>query len=111
MFWVFSGAAAQTTFQVQIGQASPNEVSESIALACDGGYVVVADNYVVKLRPDGSIQWQTALRIDPAQSSDSIYLSRVVRTQDGGYAVAGELWQGLTQDIYLAKLDDTGLIQ
>jgi hypothetical protein len=83
----------------------------------DGGYIVVGQvsnieskAYSVLLKTDASlnIQWSRIINLDP-----DTYMSMVVQTQDGGYAVVGERGSdaGWATRFALAKFSSTGQLQ
>jgi len=94
------------------------DFGESIKETADGGYVVTGytwslgpgryDYWVLKLRWDGSIQWQ---RTYGGPGDDTA--TCIVPTADGGYAVAGETtsWGAGELDVWLVKLDSEGVMQ
>lgn len=75
------------------------------------GYVQLAQkvllrSWVIKLRPNGQIEWQRAFG-----GERDTYGLGVQLTPDGGYAVAGQYFKGNATNMYLAKLDSSGWIQ
>jgi len=90
----------------------------SIQQTSDGGYVVAgrtdsfgagrSDFWVLKLREDGTIQWQKTYggRADDQPHS-------IQQTSDGGYAVAGWTYSfgAGDWDVWILKLDENGTIQ
>ncbi|MBN2059614.1 MAG: hypothetical protein JW882_04270 [Deltaproteobacteria bacterium] len=69
--------------------------------------------WVVKLDPDGAIQWQRFYHHENITDSSAY---SVQQTQDGGYIVAGALFSGLTgwsdgYDIWALKLNEIGNVQ
>jgi hypothetical protein len=64
------------------------ESAYSIQQAEDGGYIVAGENgnfWVVKLRGDGTLNWQRTLGGTFGERAYSIQ-----QTRDGGYIIAGE---------------------
>lgn len=82
----------------------------------DGGWIIAGYTktfdsvgqrcWMVKLRPSGSIEWQTAFG-----AQGDAYGTGVQLTEDGGYAVAGAYSDGKDFNAYLTKLDSLGKIQ
>ncbi|WP_294274684.1 T9SS C-terminal target domain-containing protein [uncultured Chryseobacterium sp.] len=129
--WVvkFSGTGA-LEWQKPLG-GTDDDGATSIAVASDGGYVVAGytystdgdvtgnhgnyDIWVVKLSGTGVIEWKKTLG-----GSIDEYPNAVIRTSDGGYAMAGytassnsgdvSLNHG-NYDVWLVKLDETGGLQ
>lgn len=100
-----------------IGSAGAEE-SYSITQTKDGGYALAgyttssgagnSDMIIVKLESTGSLQWSKTIG-----GMSGEYAYSIIRTNDGGYALAG-----ITQsfgaggiDVYIAKLDASGLLQ
>lgn len=90
----------------------------SIQQTTDGGYVVAGytrsfgagsnDFWVLKLSPNGSIEWQ---RLYGGSHAD--YARSVEQTSDGGYVIAGDTWSygAGGGDLWILKLDSDGLIE
>ncbi|MFZ1221312.1 MAG: FG-GAP-like repeat-containing protein [Chthoniobacterales bacterium] len=92
---------AQTTFQVKI---TTGERVAWVDRTCDGGYILVAERgYVVKLRADGSVEWDRILD----GGSYSLFPQTIKQTSDGGFIIVGEL-SGGTMKTHLVKLDFAG---
>ncbi|MDI6760887.1 MAG: hypothetical protein QMD05_08670, partial [Candidatus Brocadiaceae bacterium] len=96
------------------------DVAESVRQANDGGYIVTGrtksfgavgyDLWVLKLRPDGDIEWQKTyggVNQDDAHS--------VQQTIDGGYVVAGEAGERPADiswaDAWVLKLGPDGTVE
>jgi hypothetical protein len=91
---------------------------DSIWQTRDGGYIVAggtesfgggyADSWILKLRPDGDVEWQKTYGGDSSDSADSIQ-----QTRDGGYIVAGstESFGGVYNDAWVLKLMSNGTIE
>ena len=91
----------------------------SIAQTSDGGYAVVGGTYsfgaglddflVLKLDPDGSIEWARTFG-GKSGECDYNYTCSIIQTNDAGYAVAGLTHSfGAGQDDFLVfKLDTDG---
>ena len=91
---------------------------DSIWQTRDGGYIVAggtesfgggyADIWVLKLSPDGTVEWQKTYGGDGSDSADSIQ-----QTRDGGYIVAGstESFGGVYNDAWVLKLMPDGTIE
>jgi len=112
----------QIQWQKCLGGTS-EDMAKSIQQTTDGGYIVAGytgsndgdisgnhgglDIWVVKLYPEGNIQWQKCLGGTNTQIAHSIK-----QTTDGGYIVLGETTlNNLTIDIWLIKIDQQGNIQ
>ncbi len=92
------------------------EVGFSLVQTSDGSYAIAGstrsfgagkwDVYVVKLNPDGNLQWTKTI------STNNEYFSKssLIQTSDGGYAIAGhtESFGAGDWDIYVVKLDRNG---
>jgi hypothetical protein len=97
---------------------SSHEVAPSIQQTSDGGYIVAGDTqtleagssdyWIIKLFPNGDIEWQRTYGVDNWNSARSIQ-----QTIDGGYIVAGNtLTLGVGKSDYLVlKLSSTGDIE
>ena len=94
-----------------------DEVVYSVQQTSDGGYIVAggtesfgagdSDVWVLKLRPDGGIEWQKAYG---GTSSD--WASSVQQTSDGGYVVAGgtKSFGAGKADVWVLKLRVDGTV-
>ncbi|HLA38021.1 MAG TPA: hypothetical protein VJZ02_06120 [Candidatus Brocadiales bacterium] len=101
-------------WQKTYGGVSSDEAS-SVQQTSDGGYIVAGetksfgagdyDSWVLKLRPDGTIEWQKTYG---GVSSDGA--SSVQQTSDGGYIVAGRTksFGAGDCDIWVLKLRGDG---
>jgi len=90
----------------------------SIRQASDGGFIVAGetnsfgagdfDIWVLKLQPDGSIDWQ---RTFGGNKDDTAYSVR--QTSDGGYIIAGGATPAgsIFNDVFLLKLDASGTVE
>jgi hypothetical protein len=96
-----------------------SDYGHSIIQTSDGGYAVAGrthsfgyeredDLYVVKLDGSGNIQWTRNIGGEDDDAGCSI-----IKTSDGGYAVAGwtKSFGAGEGDIYVVKLDGSGNIQ
>lgn len=93
------------------------EAAWSIAPTTGGGFAVAgwtesfggkwADGWILKLREDGSIQWQRTYGKDWEQ------VASVLQTSDGGYIVAAQTYTfgAGGMDYWILKLDEKGDIQ
>jgi uncharacterized delta-60 repeat protein len=94
------------------------DLATSLELASDGGYVIAGwtesfgagerDAWIVKLNPDGTIDWQ---RTYGGSGSDQV--SSIRRTADGGYVAAGwtESYGAGSRDAWVLKLSATGSVE
>jgi hypothetical protein len=92
---------------------SSEDVANSIIQSSDGGYAVAGktssfgagfdDMYVVKLDSWGNVQWTKTIGGSGWDVAHSI-----IRSSDGGYAVAGWIYP---YDMYVVKLDSWGNVQ
>jgi hypothetical protein len=122
-YWVVKLAADGTIpWRKALGGAGI-DLAYSIQQTKDGGYVVAgtslssdgdvsdshgnSDCWVVKLAPDGAIQWQKALGGTGSDSAHSIQ-----QTKDGGYVVAGYLdsSDGDAGGAWIVKLTPEGVM-
>jgi uncharacterized repeat protein (TIGR02543 family) len=97
---------------------SYGEWGESIQQTADGGYIVAgytgsfgdvyADFWVLKLDPDGKVEWEKTYG---GRGEDVAYCIR--QTADGGYIVAGytDSFVGANYDLWVLKLDLNGNIE
>lgn len=97
---------------------SKNEVGYSVQQTTDGGYIVAgqtesygagdADFWVLKLLPNGSVEWE---RTYGGKRKDIAYC--IQQSSDGGYIVAGqtESYGEGSDDYLILKLDPKGNIQ
>jgi len=95
--------------------SSDNENPGSIRQTSDGGYIVAAsmrgssspryDFWVLKLFPNGEIEWQQTYG-----GGDDDYADAVEQTADGGYIVSGSTGYG-SYGCWLLKLSPTGQME
>jgi hypothetical protein len=95
-----------------------DDYARSIQQTSDGGYIVAGgtasfgagsgDDWVMKLDPEGAIEWQKTIGGEGQDFARSIR-----QTSDGGYIVAGTTYSfGLGDgDIWVLKLDESGNIE
>ena len=88
----------------------------SIQQTSDGGYIVAGsanfgggsrDFWILKLSPDGEIEWQKTYG-----GSDHDFAHSIQQTSDGGYIVAGYTfsWGAGSEDFWVLKLSSDGII-
>lgn len=133
LFFIYSILSAQTAPSIQWQKAlggSQGDTANSIRQTSDGGYIMTGDSssndgdvignhgsgdaWVVKLDPNGNIQWQKSLGGTNSDISQSIW-----QTTDGGYILAGSSRSNdgdLTAnhgnfDYWIVKLDSNGNTQ
>jgi hypothetical protein len=116
-FWVLKiDSAGGIDWQKSIG-GTKSEIPHAIQQTSDGGYIVGGftnsfgasskDFYVVKLDPDGSIEWENRYG-----GSGGDVIRFVLQTSDGGYLVTGFTHSfGTRGDIMILKLDEDGGIE
>lgn len=113
------------TWQMRYGGSGLDSIN-AIRQTSDGGYIAAGytgsvagqgiDALVLKLAPDGSVQWQRHFGVaqqnlqNPADGWDSA--ASVVQTRDGGYAVAGSTTAGAGGiDAWVLKLRPDGSVE
>jgi uncharacterized delta-60 repeat protein len=117
-FWVLKlDSSGNIEWQKAYG-GSAEDWAASIGQTNDGGYIVVGittsfgagdyDFWILKLSPNGDIEWQRAYGGENFDSAQSIQ-----QTRDGGYIVAGYSSSFVAQyaDIWLLKLSNKGDIE
>jgi uncharacterized delta-60 repeat protein len=94
-----------------------NDGAYSIQETADGGYIVAgatasfgaeyANFWVLKLSPNGAVQWQKSY------GADDDFAYSIQETADGGYIVAGDTWSSGTgsHDCWVLRLDPHGDVQ
>lgn len=91
-----------------------NDVGRTIEPTADGGYVIVGstesygsgsyDIYLIKIDAVGDTQWTRTYGTASYEAGEA-----VCQTPDGGYAVAGTIYEtGLSQQIWLLRIDTVG---
>lgn len=128
---VFVLAQSQPFLQwQQLYGGTQADSASCIIQTADGGYIVGGttssntrevtgthgrhDIWIVKLTPDGVIQWQKALG-----GSNDDYFGKLVQTNDGGYIIAGTTWSKDKEvsgnhgysDAWIVKLNANGIIK
>jgi len=95
---------------------SGDDLAWDVQQTMDGGYIMVgstnsfgvpfADVYVVKTDANGNLQWSgtygDAFRFDEGRD--------IQQTTDGGYIIAGSTQPNSTRDVYVIKIDATGVL-
>ena len=76
----------------------------------DGGYAFVLDSQLIKTDTQGNVVWSE--RYEPRYEWSSLQLSSVIETSDGGYIIAGNIFEFFTGKsvILLGKTDEYGII-
>ena len=109
--------AASASWAATYGGANRDE-GHSIQQTSDGGYIVAGgtesfgagngDLWVLKLRPDGTVEWQ---RTYGGESPDGA--SSIQQTSDGGYVVAGgtKSFGAGNGDFWVLKLGPDGTVE
>ena len=94
------------------------DAAHSIRQTGDGGYIVAGctssfgtgrgDFWVLKLRPDGTLEWQKTYGGDDSDEAHSIQ-----QTRDGGYIVAGTTssFGAGEGDLWVLKLKSDGIVK
>lgn len=106
----------------KVGVSGTADIGYSIVQSADGGYVICGtsytftgnvstssvDYYIVKLDVSGGLVWSRVI-LNPRND----YARTIIKTQDGGFLVAGERQDPTTTnwDIYIVKLDASGVMQ
>ena len=117
--WILKlSPAGDIEWQKTYGGNYSGEFAHSIQPTNDGGYIVVgetdsfgageSDIWILKLSPDGDIEWQ---RTYGGSSSDRA--SSFLPTNDGGYIIAGytESFGAGLNDIWILKLSPDGEVE
>ena len=118
-FWVLKlDSDGDAMWQKTFG-GTDEDIANSVQATSDGGYIVAgttssfgagfADIWILKLEPDGDIEWQKTYGGDSADNAKSILI-----TSDGGYIVAGSTSSsggGFFYNYWILKLDSSGNIQ
>jgi hypothetical protein len=85
------------------------EFVDDVAVAPDGGYVIVGDSwsfghiYLVKVDTNGSLEWAKTCATSPVSTARTIAV-----TPDGGYMMAGYIGFTESSDAYFLKVDGSG---
>lgn len=115
--FLLGAAPVQAQFKWTVGGANTEEAS-SIIKTPDGGYAVAGKTltygmpgpnmYVVKFSASGTLQWTKSIG-----GANTDGASSIIRTTDGGYAVAGSTssFGAGDFDMYIVKLDANGNVQ
>ncbi|MBI5142532.1 MAG: fibronectin type III domain-containing protein [Nitrospirae bacterium] len=102
-------------WQKQLGGRAGNDMLYSIEQTADGGYILagetastgsgMADGWVVKLKPDGALDWQHTFG---GIKDDS--LSSIKPVADDGYIALGvtSSFGGGNEDLWLLRLENNG---
>ena len=88
----------------------------SVLQTSDGGYIVVGrekspgsiDNiYILKTDSSGNQEWAKNLE----QNGQDSYGDEIVEASDGGYVVAGSIFNGTDSDAYIMKINSSGDVE
>jgi len=96
-----------------------SELARCVRQTSDGGYIVggytaadagIADAWIVKLRSDGSVEWEKTYGGEDWYSWDIV--SSLTPTSEGGYVVAGETdsFGAGNVDMWILKLSESGSV-
>ena len=108
---------AQPQFQKTIGGTN-HDAANSIIQTTDGGFAIAGytfsyaagyeDMYIIKCTGSGTIQWTKTIG-----SSETDIARSIIQTTDGGYAIAGDIYNYNTTsaDWFIVKIDAVGTIQ
>ncbi|QMU29524.1 T9SS type A sorting domain-containing protein [Adhaeribacter radiodurans] len=125
-FWIVKlNADGSKAWDKTIGSAA-NDRLDALQQTSDGGYILLGysvggasgdktgtkENWVVKLKPDGTIAWDKTFGVQKGGSS----LTELQQTSDGGYILGGSAFgfggdkteAGLFGDFWLVKLNADG---
>jgi hypothetical protein len=117
-FWILKLRADGTIYWQKVYGGNVWDYATSMDQTADGGYIVAGwtesfgagakDAWVLKLRADGSIDWQ---RTYGGTAQEEV--SSIQRTADGGYIVAGwtESFGAGSRDAWVLKLRANGSIE
>ena len=107
----------QSQFQKTIGGTN-HDAANSIIQTSDGGFAIAGytfsfaagyeDMYIIKCTGSGTIQWTKTI------GSSEVDIARsIIQTTDGGYAIAGDIYNYSTTsaDWFIVKIDAGGTIQ
>ena len=115
-FWVLKLSSSGTIEWQKTYGGSGNDIARAIQQTSDGGYIITGltesfgagdyDIWILKLSPNGNIEWQKTYGDDSVNASCSIQ-----QTNDGGYIVAGYTIVSNTHDMWVLKLSSSGNIE
>jgi uncharacterized delta-60 repeat protein/uncharacterized repeat protein (TIGR02543 family) len=115
-FWIFKlSPDGEIEWQKTYGGSGWDQIP-SIQQTSDGGYIVAGndhggggygDFWILKLSPDGEIEWQKTYG-----GSGDDFAHSIQQTSDGGYIVAGYTmsWGAGSYDFLVLKLSSDGII-
>lgn len=95
---------------IEWNQTYDGNLAFSLIDTSDGGYVFVLDSQLIKTDTQGNVVWSE--RYEPRYEWSSLQLSSVIETSDGGYIIAGNIFEFFTGKsvILLGKTDEYGII-
>jgi uncharacterized delta-60 repeat protein len=114
-FWVLKlESDGEVSWQNAYGGTENDYYVNSVRQTNDGGYIVagytesfgavLADFWVLKLKSDGTIDWEKRYG-----GLDNDYARSIQQTRDGGYIVAGQTYSfGTGGDFWVLKLNSAG---
>ena len=125
-FWILKlNPDGSIAWQKTYGSPDVAEALRSIQQTSDGGYIVSgstgdyssgeSDLWVLKLNPDGSVQWQKSYGVIGEEALSGDDALAIQQTRDGGYIVAGETGCGKSfgvekVDAFVLKLNSDGSV-
>jgi hypothetical protein len=89
----------------------PNFEGKSVIQTNDGGFLILAEsvqnqNTIIKTDSEGNLLWEKTIQIN-----GSITLSSVIQSQNGGYALAGNIVLQSYESGCLIKVDENGNVE
>jgi hypothetical protein len=85
----------------------------SVQQTSDGGYFILGNSgskiYLIKTTSTGNIIWTNLY--GPSGAGHNAYGNSAQQTIDGGYIITGQIYLGITPDVYLLKVNNSGLVR
>jgi hypothetical protein len=84
----------------------------SLFATSDGGYAFVSGLTLTKTDAQGNVEWNEGYETNRHPAEEWTRLNSVIETSDGGYAIAGDIFDWFIGDglIWVIKTDDYGII-
>ncbi len=122
MYVIKTNSIGDTLWTKTYGQVGRYSWGNDIIQTSDGGYAVTGliktastnggfDLYLVKIDASGIVQWEKEFKIEPTNTAYTSSDRRsILQTLDGGFAISGGWFSGITNELLFIKTDNNGTV-